>query len=88
MSTAAGNPKPVSSKSIDLLIWNVLGGSPAITFGEECASVAVWTMVALLMRTILYFSFMEPYVPYGLVYAFPMFIEVTNSVLYLLIAQH
>lgn len=58
------------------MIWSALGGSPALLFGEECASVATWTFLVLLLRTVLYFTYAEPFIPNGLVYALPILIQV------------
>lgn len=81
MSTAAGNPKPAATKTVDIFVWNALGSSSAILFGEECASVAVWTFVVLLIRAVLYMINAEDFVPFGLLFAFPLLVEVSPPLL-------
>ena len=66
------------SKSIDTLFWSILGGKGPLLFGEECGSAAVWMILALAQRCILLLLRIERYVPSGLIFAFPMLIQVSH----------
>lgn len=63
--------------SVDVLIWNTLSKKSCLLFGQECVSVAIWVILTLLFRTCLYFTKSEDYLPRGLIYAFPFFIQVS-----------
>lgn len=82
-SSSTSSPSPSSSssgskRSIELYFWNILGSSVAVLFGEECAAAACWTILVLTIRCILYCTYLEPYVPYGLIYALPVLVEVST----------
>lgn len=64
------------SKSIDTLFWNALGRKGPLLFGEECGSAAVWMLLVLIQRSILILLRIEQYVPSGLIFAFPILIQV------------
>jgi hypothetical protein len=66
------------SKSIDTLFWSSLGKKGPLLFGEECGSAAVWMLLALVQRSILILLRIESYVPSGLLFAFPMLIQVSG----------
>ena len=64
------------SKSVDTLFWSSLGKKGPLLFGEECASAALWMFLALLQRCVLLLLRIEPYVPTGIIFAFPLLLQV------------
>ena len=66
------------SKSVDTLFWSSLGKKGPLLFGEECASAALWMFLALLQRCVLLLLRIEPYVPTGIIFAFPLLLQVFN----------
>ncbi len=69
----------IMSKSVDTLFWSSLGKKGPLLFGEECASAALWMFLALLQRCVLLLLRIEPYVPTGIIFAFPLLLQVMNS---------
>lgn len=58
-------------------VWdNVLGKKASQTFGQECASAAIWMFVILILRTFLSLMGLISSVPNGLIFSFPFFIQV------------
>ena len=57
-------------------LWDVLGRKPAQLFGRECASSCVWTIVSLMIRFFIIITRLESYIPRGIIYSFPYFIQV------------
>jgi len=68
------------SKSVDTLFWSSLGKRGPLLFGEECGSAALWMFLALLQRCLLILLRVEPYIPSGLIFAFPLILQVDNGV--------
>ncbi len=61
---------------MDTLLWTSLGKRGPLLFGEECGSAALWVFLALLQRCILILLRIEAYVPSGLIFAFPLILQV------------
>jgi hypothetical protein len=60
-------------------IWdNVLGKKVSQTFGQECASAAIWMFFILMLRSALLLLGLTPYVPNGIIFSFPYLIQVNN----------
>jgi hypothetical protein len=60
-------------------VWEILGQKYFLIFGRECASAAIWMLFAMLLRFVLVMIRVEAYVPSGLVFALPYFIQVIVS---------
>jgi hypothetical protein len=70
---------------LDLVLWKTLSKKSCLIFGEECASVIVWVMITLAIRTPLVLLKVENYVPRGFIFALPFLIQVLKF--YLLICN-
>ena len=58
-------------------VWdNILGKKVSQTFGQECASAAIWMFFILLLRSVIFLVGLAPHVPNGLIFSFPYFIQV------------
>mmetsp|Transcript_2251 Transcript_2251/g.4199 ORF Transcript_2251/g.4199 Transcript_2251/m.4199 type:complete len:265 (+) Transcript_2251:15-809(+) len=63
-------------------VWdNVLGKKASQTFGQECASAAIWMFVILLLRTLLFLLGLTSSVPNGLIFSFPFFIQMVAKII-------
>lgn len=54
-----------------------MGKKSALLFGEECGSAAVWMIVVLCLKSIVYYTGVAAYIPHGFIFAFPLLIQVT-----------
>jgi hypothetical protein len=60
-------------------VWdNILGKKASLTFGQECASAAVWMLVVLVLRSVLLLGGLEGALPRGVVFSFPLLIQVSE----------
>lgn len=60
-------------------IWdNILGKKVSQTFGQECASAAIWMFFVLFLRSILLVFGVMSYIPNGLLFSFPFFIQLLS----------
>jgi hypothetical protein len=58
------------------VLWDLLGKKLCLIFGKECASACIWMVCSLIVRTLLTAFRLEHFVPNGIVFAFPYFIQV------------
>jgi hypothetical protein len=58
-------------------LWETLGGDAFQLFGRECGSSAIWMVICLFLRELLVLLRLESYCPYGIIFAFPLLIEVS-----------
>ncbi|KAJ1389471.1 hypothetical protein B484DRAFT_459677, partial [Ochromonadaceae sp. CCMP2298] len=68
-------------KSLDTLFRSALGNRSSVLFGEECGSVALWTIFALILRSVLVFLEIEIYIPTAFLFAFPFVIQYLGQAL-------
>lgn len=60
-------------------LWDLLGKKLFLVFGVECASAAIWMVFALVLRSIIILVRLDNFVPSGVIFAFPYFIQVGIS---------
>jgi hypothetical protein len=60
-------------------VWDMLGKKFCLIFGKECASACVWMLFSLFLRTVLIAIRLEHFVPCGMVFAFPYFIQLLGN---------
>lgn len=60
-------------------VWDLLGKKICLVFGRECGSACIWMVFSLLIRSLITFIGLEQYVPCGVVFALPYFIQVETS---------
>lgn len=70
-------------KSIDTFFWSSLGRKGPQLFGAECGSAAIWVFLALVQRGILTLLKVEQYIPSGLIFSFPLLIQVRQCRIWL-----
>ena len=61
-----------------LRLWDVLGKKSSLLFGRECLSAAIWMLFTLVLRSTLWLFGLLPYIPYGVIFALPMFIQLLD----------
>lgn len=61
---------------MEAVLWDALGKKPAMVFGEEGGSAAIWMFISLIQRTILCFTGLDQYIPFGAIFAFPFLVQV------------
>jgi hypothetical protein len=57
-------------------MWEILGNDTLILFGNECGGATIWMSIILLQRSVLKLLGYEEYIPHGLIFALPLFIQV------------
>jgi hypothetical protein len=67
------------SSSFDLILWKTLSKKSCLSFGEECTSVIIWTLICLILRSILVLLQIENCIPFGFIYAFPYLIQLVSG---------
>ena len=60
-------------------VWDLLGKKICLVFGRECGSACIWMIFSLLIRSLITFIGLEQYVPCGVVFALPYFIQVETA---------
>ena len=66
----------IESLSLENIWENILGKRVSQIFGQECASAAIWMFFVLLLRTILILCGLSSFVPHGVLFSCPLFIQV------------
>lgn len=59
-------------------VWDLLGKKTCLVFGKECGSACIWMIFSLIVRAIIILIGLEQYIPCGVVFAFPYFIQVNT----------
>jgi hypothetical protein len=70
---------------MEAIFWDFLGRKQALIFGEECGSATVWMLAALVQRTVICYLRLDSFIPYGLIFAFPLLVQVCfffNEIIY------
>lgn len=61
-------------------VWKYLGTNLSLLFGTECACAAVWMFISLLLRSITVILRINSVVPYGIIFAAPLFIQLVERI--------
>ena len=57
------------------LLWDLLAKKIVQVFGRECASASLWMFFTMCLRAFLVVSRVDAWVPYGVVFSLPYFIQ-------------
>ena len=60
-------------------IWDLLGKKVVQIFGKECASASLWMFCSMCIRATLIFFKLDNWIPYGIIFALPYFIQQLES---------
>ena len=61
-------------------LWNALGRKLSIQFGTDCAVASIWMLFTLILRALLIICQLSEYIPQGLIFALPFFIQVPYTI--------
>lgn len=67
--------------AVEAIVWKLLNKEVSVHFGTECAAVATWTVIVMVIRFVLQLAKIIDYVPLGLVFAFPLIIQVSYDLI-------
>ena len=69
-------------------IWDLLGKKVVQIFGKECASASVWMFFTMCLRAMFITLKLDSWVPYGIIFALPYFIQQLGNYFPLMIDVH
>ena len=61
---------------METAFWDILGRKSSLVFGRECGSATIWMLSVLLQRTIIWLLGLDAFLPYGIIFAFPLIVQV------------
>lgn len=67
--------------AVEAVVWKLLNKEVSVHFGTECAAVATWTVIVMVIRFVLQLAKIIDYVPVGLIFAFPLIIQVSDNLI-------
>jgi hypothetical protein len=67
--------------AVEAIVWKLLNKEVSVHFGTECAAVATWTVIVMVIRFVLQLAKIIDYVPVGLIFAFPLIIQVSYDLI-------
>eukprot|EP01038_Epipyxis_sp_PR26KG_P009923 gene9923-13347_t len=64
-------------KIVDIM-WGALGSDVSLLFGQECGGATIWMIFILIQRAVLILLHIDKYIPFGLNFAFPLFVQLLS----------